>query len=69
MKRALAKGYTCKWCKTFHRFSPWAYAHWSGFNHTCECGAITGIEFGEVVFTEPPQSVADKRMAQEVMEL
>lgn len=61
MKQTLSKGYTCKWCKVFHRFSQWAYAHWEGFNHTCDCGARTGIEFGEVVFTEPPPKAKESQ--------
>jgi len=49
------KGYICKHCKKWHKFNEWHYAHWHGFNHVCDCGARTGIEYGVVVFVEKPE--------------
>jgi len=60
-KRTLLKGYTCKYCHRYHPFSAWCYAHWDGFNHICDCGARTGIENGEVCFTDPPSKPRPRR--------
>ena len=43
----LAKGYTCRKCKTEHKYPSYVYAHWDEvLDHTCECGAVHSIYQG-----------------------
>lgn len=55
MPNKLAKGYTCKCCKTYHEHPLYLYAHWTlEMNHTCACGAVNTILEGKVIDTERP---------------
>lgn len=52
----LPKGYTCRHCGAFSKFSSWLYAHWNeSVIHTCECGAREALLRGQGVEHFPPR--------------
>lgn len=56
------KGYRCKWCKIYHVFPFYLYAHWDiELNHTCpSCGAVSTLYAGRVIESVPPKKTKRK---------
>lgn len=54
-------GYTCKYCRRFHKFPAYVYAHFNdNLVHECTCGAKHRIVRGMVIDSEPPKKSEKK---------
>jgi hypothetical protein len=58
----IPKGFTCRFCKTYHKFPPYVYAHWRDkLIFECPCGAKYVIVCGHEWLKRKPRKKSAKK--------